>query len=1047
MKNQDGYTLWLDYKPLEGNAKSYDGYRPYLANVQVVGDSSLCASAASELRLALPLLFETDVKVAESAAAATMTAVTGKGSIIVGRFDLLKHLCGKDCGVNNGYRIVVQNNPSPAIFLLGKTDNDVLYAVFHFLRLLQTGAPVSSINLQESPKIKWRMLDHWDNPDLSIERGYAGKSLWKWDELPSKVDPRYTDYARACASIGLNASVLNNVNADSGILEGPMLQKVAAIADVLRKYGISVFLSVNFGSPKIIGKLKTADPLDAEVIAWWKKKAFEIYALIPDFGGFLVKADSEGQPGPFAYGRTHADGANMLASALREHGGIVIWRAFVYGHGENDRAKKAYAQFKGHDGEFLPNAALQVKNGAIDFQPREPVHPLFGGMEKTPVFMEFQITQEYLGQANHLVYLAPMWKEILDFDTHARGEGTTVARLISSELAPSGFSGMAAVSNTGDDRNWCGHFFHAANWFAYGRLAWNPALKSDDIAREWIACTWGGNKKTADIIFKMMKGSWETCIDYMTPLCLHHIMNEGHHYGPNPGDMTPPREDWRSRYYHRASRTGLGFDRTRTGSGAVDQYHPPVSDMFNDIKQCPEKYLLWFHHVPWDTVLSSGRKLMDEIAFRYRRGVMAVEEMLSDWKTLDGKVDALRFSHVLEKLKIQLADAHEWETVCTEYFRPFSKTRNLLSEYGYSEQKIAKQIETTWNAIFVDPETRFYFESDDGGGYMVDTGNNDARTEGMSYGMMMAVQMDRKEIFDRLWKWSREKMYMTTGECAGYFAWSCGLDGTHNAEGPAPDGEEYFAMALFFASRRWGDSQGIYRYAEEARKILKSCVHKGENNDGQPMWEPSNYQIKFIPNVDFTDPSYHLPHFYDLFAEWAYPEDRDFWTKAAAASREYLPRACHPKTGLAPEYSNYDGTPNFFNGHGNFYSDAYRVALNIGLDSLWTGGARSTGKDQSTDEIALKIITFFDKIDPTEFREYAIDGTPLAEKALHPVGLLATTAAAAIAADNVSGGREIAMRAVKRFMDTPPRTGPRRYYDNCLYLFTLLALSGRYKVL
>lgn len=1033
----DGYELWLDYRPFNGSKIMNDEYTAYLSNVQVLGSTDVISSAASELRRALSSIFEKNISVKENIPEASLLL---DHSLIVGRADIVTQVYSIEWDLSEGYVIGLRGSSKPSLFIVGLTDSDVLYAVFAFLRLLQTGCPFPKQDIRQSPKITWRMLNHWDNPDGSIERGYAGKSLWKWSELPSRVDPRYTDYARACASIGLNASVLNNVNADSYILSQTSLLKVEAIANVLRKYGISVFLSINFDSPMAVGELSSADPLDPEVVSWWKMKVAEIYSLIPDFGGFLVKADSEGQPGPFSYGRTHTDGANMLASVLKPHDGIVIWRAFVYGHGETDRAKKAYTQFKPHDGEFSSNAALQVKNGAIDFQPREPVHPLFGGMVKTSVFMEFQITQEYLGQGNHLVYLAPMWKEILDFDTHAHGKGTSVASLISKNCASPNISGIAAVANTGDDRNWCGHFFHAASWYAYGRLSWDPSLDTDAIAREWIACTWGGDLQITEAIMRIMKGSWEACIDYMTPLCLHHIMNEGHHYGPNPGDMTPTREDWRPSYYHRASRTGLGFDRTRTGSGAVDQYHDPVSNMFNDITLCPEKYLLWFHHVPWDTVLSSGRKLMDELSYRYRRGVLAVEKMLNEWENLNGKVDAYRYEKVLEKLKIQLADAYEWEEVCVSYFGSFSKTRNLLADYGYSEEIINSRIEAAWDAIFVDPETKFYFETTDDSSYIMDTGNLDVRTEGMSYGMMMAVQMGKKEIFDRLWKWSREKMYQSSGKYAGYFAWSCNLDGVHNSEGPAPDGEEYFAMALFFASRLWGDSTGIYNYSNEARNILRSCIHKGEKKDGSPMWEPSNYLIKFTPDSDFTDPSYHLPHFYDLFSQWSDPEDRSFWKEAAEASRKYLTICCHPVTGLSPEYATWDASPNFSNGHGNFFSDSYRVALNIGLDALWTGG-RST-----TDEIALKIISFFDTIDLSDFSSYGIDGTPLAEAALHPLGLIATNAAGAIAADSILEGKEVCVHAVQRLMEASPRKGNRRYYDNCLYFFSLLTLSGRFKV-
>jgi alpha-glucuronidase len=1034
MNTEDGYDLWLRYAPPVSGAR----YDMLSSAAHVVGDSPVMASIRAEFARALPQLLGRPAKVVHVLPSSGWNPEDGV-SIIAGKYADISHRYAVTLpGVmpaNDGYRIVSING-GRTVCVTADTDAGVLYGAFHFLRLLQTGSPIDALDILERPAIRWRMLNHWDNPDGSIERGYAGKSLWKWDDLPGSVDLRYADYARACASIGINASVLNNVNTVPQILLGENIAKVVAIANVLRRYAIRTFLSVNFGSPMSVGGLDTADPCDSRVAEWWKAKADEIYALIPDFGGFLVKADSEGQPGPFAYGRSHADGANMLARALEPHGGIVVWRAFVYGHGESDRAKKAYANFRPLDGAFAANAAIQVKNGPIDFQPREPVHPLFGGMERTPVFMEFQVAQEYLGQGNHLVYLAPMWKEILEFDTMANGDGSFVGRLLSTDFAPDGFSGIAAVANTGDDRNWCGHFFHAANWFAYGRLAWDWKLDAADIAREWIACTWGADSASSSVILNIMMGSWEACVDYMTPLGLHHIMKEGHHYGPDPGDVSAPREDWRPTYYHRADRAGLGFNRTRSGSGAVDQYHKPVADTFNDIDTCPEKYLLWFHHVPWNRVLSSGRTLRDEIPYRYARGVAAVGGMRRDWASLEAKIDGFRFRAVCDKLDRQVADAREWESVCVPYFSSFTEYRNLLAEYGYPEAAIEARVSEAWRTIFEGSAAeRFYFDAEGDTGYMMDTGNNDARTEGLSYGMMMAVQMNRRDVFDRLWKWAVKNMYMTDGPHAGYFAWSCQTDGRKNADGPAPDGEEYFALALFFASHRWGDGAGPLEYSRWARDILRTCVHRGEDGDGVPMWNPENYQIKFVPGLEFTDPSYHLPHFYDLFALWAYPEDREFWKKAARASREFLPRTCDPATGLASEYANYDGSPNWWNGHGNFYSDSYRVAANIGLDALWSGGSAPLGR------IAENVATFFDTVKPADFRMYRISGEPLDEPALHPVGLIATNAMGAL---SFSG--PVAERAVRRFWETPLRTGDRRYYDNCLYFFALLALSGKYRI-
>ncbi len=676
-----GYELWLGRSALPPDLGA--PWLPFLGEVKVERGTAALDSASAEFARSLEGLFGTGPE-------------AGPGSIIAGRPAFVEQTLGGKSAANGtltgglppGDGFAIRLAPAaagdkPRLAVVSTTDRGVLYGTFALLRAMATGMRPEAAVSEETPAVSFRMLDHWDNLDGSIERGYAGRSLWKWGELPVKVDPRYADYARACASVGINASCLNNVNAACEILSTEYLEKIAVIAGVLRAWGIRTFLSVNFSSPIKMGGLNTADPLDPAVIAWWSAKARELYALIPDFGGFVVKADSEGQPGPFAYGRTHADGANMLARALGSFGGIVIWRAFVYGHGETDRAKKAWANFMPHDGEFEPNVAVQVKNGAIDFQPREPVHPLFGSMEKSSLFMEFQVTQEYLGQGNHVVYLGPMWKEILDFDTHARGKGSTVARLLSAgggaegldrESAPvAPLSGIAGVSNIGDDATWCGSLFHPLNWYAFGRLAWDPSLDTDAIAREWIAQTWGTDRGLIDGILAVVSPSWEACVDYMTPLCLHHIMREHHHYGPDPAFDAGEREDWRSTYYHRADSAGLGFDRTRTGSGGVDQYRKPVADLFDDIETCPEKYLLWFHHVPWDRVLSSGMTLAQELPARYARGVAAAERMRERWRALAPRIDPARHAAVLAKLDIQAADAKEWEAVCVPYFLSFAK--------------------------------------------------------------------------------------------------------------------------------------------------------------------------------------------------------------------------------------------------------------------------------------------------------------------------------------------------------------------------------------
>jgi len=569
----------------------------------------------------------------------------------------------KDLG-DEGFSIISNNS---RICVYAKTYTGLLYAAFKIIRMIQMNEGLEDLLIKENPSLPNRILNHWDNLDGSIERGYAGESLWKWDELPGLIDDRYTDYARMLCSIGINGSVLNNVNTQPEILSSEYISKIAALASVFRPWGIKTYVSVNFGSPMSVGGLKTADPLNSSVMAWWEEKVSEIYGLIPDFGGFLIKADSEGQPGPYAYGRTHAEGANMIAKILSKFNGILVWRAFVYGHGETDRAKKAYADFKPLDGKFLPNVNIQVKNGPIDFQPREPVHPMFGGMEHTNIFMEFQIAQEYLGQGNHLVYLAPMWKEIFEFDTKMKRDKSQVKYTI---------AGIAAVSNTGNNKDWCGSLFHTANLYAYGRLAWNYELSSEEIAREWTLCTWGSDKTLYEIVMFILMNSWEACVNYMTPLCLHHIMKYHHHYGPDPACDEGEREDWKPRYYHRADSQGLGFDRTRKGSSAVDQYAKPVADMFNDISTCPEKYLLWFHHVPWTYILSSGRTLKDELAFVYNRGVSQAEALLSVWEKAEPLVSDEHFKKVLHKLEIQVKDAYEWRDVCLNYFLSFTEQIN-----------------------------------------------------------------------------------------------------------------------------------------------------------------------------------------------------------------------------------------------------------------------------------------------------------------------------------------------------------------------------------
>jgi len=561
-----------------------------------------------------------------------------------------------------------------AIVIASQTDVGALYGTFRFLRMMQTLQPIMNVNVIESPRLRLRVLDHWDNLDGSIERGYAGHSLWDWGALPTKVDPRLRDYARANASIGINGSVLNNVNANAQILTPEYLKKVAAIADVFRPYGVHVYLSARFSAPMDIGGLKTADPLDKEVADWWKKKSDEVYSLIPDFGGFVVKANSEGQPGPRTYNRTHADGANMLAAAVAPHRGIIMWRAFVYDMKPGyDRAGAAYENLQPFDGKFADNVLLQVKNGPIDFQPREPFHPLFGAMPKTQLIPEFQITQEYMGFSNHLVFLAPMWKEFFSADTYANGRGSTVTKVVDGSLNHQRLTGIAGVANTGTDRNWTGHQFLQANWFAFGRLAWNPETKSQDIAQDWIRMTLTRSPLAVMTLSDIMLKSHEAVVDYMTPLGLHHIMWGNHHYGPAPWWNTFSRDDWNPVYYHRADDKGIGFDRTRTGSNTVAQYHPPVRKNFEDLNSCPEQFLLWFHHVPWDHRMHSGRTLWDEMALHYQNGVDWVRDTQKKWSQLKNVIDQERYVEVSKKLEIQERDAVWWRDAVLLYFQGYSK--------------------------------------------------------------------------------------------------------------------------------------------------------------------------------------------------------------------------------------------------------------------------------------------------------------------------------------------------------------------------------------
>jgi alpha-glucuronidase len=670
VRAEDGYRLWLRYDQLP--ASSREIYQQQIKSIVVQGESATFNTIRAELSRACAGLLGTAVRVRRDHSDASVVVGLPQTSTFIGELKWeteLKHL-GPE-----GFRIrTIRIGSRPTIVIASSSETGALYGTFHFLRLLQTDQPIERLRVDEKPRLKLRILNHWDNLDRTVERGYAGKSLWNWDELPGQVDPRLRDYARANASIGINGAVLNNVNASSEFLTAKYLDKIAAIANVFRPFGIRVYLSARFSAPIELGKLSTADPLDPSVISWWKQKANEIYKVIPDFGGFLVKANSEGQPGPRTYNRTHVDGANMLAAALAPHHGIVMWRAFVYDVKPGyDRAGAAYENLQPFDGKFAPNVLLQVKNGPIDFQPREPFHPLFGAMPHTQLMSELQITQEYLGFSNHFVFLASMWREFLDSDTYASGRGSTVSRVIDGTLDRQRLTGIAGVANTGSIGNWTGHHLSQANWYAFGRIAWNPGLSPAHIAKEWTSMTLTHDAGAVAKIVLLMIESHDAVVDYMTPLGLHHLMWGGHHYGPAPWWDSEKREDWNPVYYHKADNSGIGFDRTKRGSNTVSQYHLPVRKQFSDVRQCPEKFLLWFHHVSWDHRMKSGRTLWDELAYSYQRGVEWVRAARGQWTTLAGSIDPERHAAISQKLAIQERDAIWWRDACLLYFQTFSR--------------------------------------------------------------------------------------------------------------------------------------------------------------------------------------------------------------------------------------------------------------------------------------------------------------------------------------------------------------------------------------
>lgn len=656
---EDGYELWLRYRPVE--AASLHSYQS--AATELVGGSAgnTLLAARSELTRALRgLLGVAPHSGPHPTADGAIVFGTPTSSPAIAALHLDLHAAGRE-----GYLIrSLTIDRHRATVIAANEDIGVLYGVFHFLRLLQTRRAIDHLDVMSAPQLRYRMLNHWDDLDGTVERGYAGASIWDWQKLPDYLEPRYTDYARACASLGINGTVLTNVNANALTLTPLYLKKAAALANVFRAYGLHVYLSARFSAPIEIGGLKTADPLDPAVRAWWRAKADEIYRAIPDFGGFLVKANSEGQPGPQDYGRSHADGANMLADAVAPHGGIVMWRAFVYSQEQPaDRATQAYSEFAPLDGKFRDHVLIQLKNGPIDFQPREPFHPLFGAMPHTPLMLEVQITKEYLGFATHLAYLGPMWEETLDSDTYAHGPGTKVGNTI---------AGMAGVANIGADRNWSGSMFDQANWYAFGRLAWGPDLKSEAIADEWVRMTFSNDPAFIHPVVAMMMGSREAVVDYMTPLGLHHQMARDSHYGPGPWVSGGTRADWTSAYYNRADANGIGFDRSASGSDAVAQYAPPVAARFGSVESTPENLLLWFHHLPWDYRLPSGAPLWDELVRHYSRGVDTVAAMRNTWAGLAAYVDAERYTQVAAFLAIQQQEAQWWRDASIAYFQSLS---------------------------------------------------------------------------------------------------------------------------------------------------------------------------------------------------------------------------------------------------------------------------------------------------------------------------------------------------------------------------------------
>lgn len=683
---QNGYDLWLNYYPIEHN-NHQTVYKQLLSSVEYESSNATQEAAFKELQRATHSMLQQKI----------LKKTGGSIQFKKSGHDSLKTLPAE------GYILEHQHHPkTPIVKIYANDDAGFLYGTFRLLREIQLGAFLSpQQTIIDYPAIQYRILNHWDNLDRTVERGYAGFSLWNWHTLPDIIEPRYFDYARANASIGINAVALTNVNSNALILTPQYLEKVKALADVFRTYNIKIILTARFSAPIEIGGLSTADPLDPKVQEWWNQKTKEIYQYVPDFAGFLVKANSEGQPGPQDYGRSHADGANLLAKAVAPHGGIVMWRAFVYSNETpEDRFKQAYNEFQPLDGKFEKNVIIQVKNGPIDFQPREPFHPLFGAMPKTPLMMEFQITQEYLGMATHMVYLAPMYKEVLEFPTYLPNKAATVAKIITGEQNQHSISAIAGVTNIGNDVNWTGHPLLQSNWYAYGRLAWNPYLSSEEILNQWIKKTFPIEQTAQETLHQIMMDSWETLVQYMTPLGLHHIMGWSHHFGPAPWIDNKHRADWTSVYYHKADSIGIGFDRTVTGSNALAQYAPEIQQLWGNTQTIDPKFLLWFHRVNWDEVMPNGKTVWENLCNEYDAGVNKMKSLYAKFKTIETSLHPTTAAHIDQLLKVQVAEAKWWRDACLAYFQSKSK-RNWPKDFKAPEHPLEYYIEKQNQLKFV----------------------------------------------------------------------------------------------------------------------------------------------------------------------------------------------------------------------------------------------------------------------------------------------------------------------------------------------------------